>query len=114
MKISMRKIENITIIKLTGRLDASKSGHLLDQFNSLIEEGNKALAVDFADLDYISSSGLRIFLIVLKRLKTVEGRLVFFAMKEHVAEVFDLAGLSSHFPICSSEEEALRAIRESS
>jgi anti-anti-sigma factor len=111
MEIQQRTENNITILSLCGRLDAATSDSVSLAILELIEGGCKALVVDFAKLDYISSSGLRVFLLAYKRLGGVKGRLVFAALKEHVREVFDMAGLSDYFPIHATPAEAVESMQ---
>ena len=57
-----------------------------------IENGTQRLILDFQDLDYISSAGLRVILKATKNLKSAEGKLVLCAMQDYVKEVFEISG----------------------
>lgn len=109
MEIQQRTENNITILSLRGRLDAATSDSVSKTLLDLIEGGCKEIVIDFANLDYISSSGLRVFLLAFKRLGGIKGRMVFAALQEHVREVFEMAGLSDFFPMYPSPAEAVRA-----
>ncbi|MBI2952169.1 STAS domain-containing protein, partial [bacterium] len=63
--------------------------------------------IDLAQLDYVSSAGLRAFLGGAKRLKGGGGKIALSALKSNVKEVFDLSGFSSLFPIAPSVEGAV-------
>ena len=67
------------------------------------------MVLDCSQLDYVSSAGLRVFLITAKRLSKVDGKLALSALTEQVREVFDIAGFSSIFRIYPSRREALAA-----
>jgi len=62
-------------------------------------------------LDFISSSGLRVLLTAGKQLKSVNGKMVLCSLKDHVKEVFDVAGFTMLFNMFSSQEEAIKKIQ---
>jgi anti-sigma B factor antagonist len=113
MEIAERTEADITILSVTGRLDAATSATFSEKIAGLIDSGRRDFIVDLGGLDYISSSGLRVFLVALKRLNGVKGRLVLAALKDHIREVFDLAGFSPCFPMHPSTAEAVKALPHS-
>ena len=106
MDISAGKDGDILIVGLKGRLDANTSPALEERLVSLIDSGEKRFLVDFNELDYISSAGLRVLLMGAKRLKNLSGRIVLASLKDHIKEVFDIAGFSSVLTIYPSDKEA--------
>lgn len=50
-------------------------------------------------------------LLVTKQLRTVSGKIVLYALKPHVKEVFDLAGFSAALPLFASQSEALSSFK---
>ncbi len=113
MEIDEAKNGDVVLIGLTGRLDSNTSGSLEQKLLALIDKGEKQFIIDFCDLEYISSAGLRVLLLAAKRSKAVNGKIVLSSLKIHIKEVFDLAGFSPVFPICQSREEALSVFNNS-
>ncbi len=109
MEIIHEKNDNIILLKLKGRFDAGTSGELENGIIPLIVDGLKGLAIDFSQLDYINSSGLRVILMAAKKISKVGGKMTLFSMKEHIKEVFDMTGFSSIIPVVNSKEEALKS-----
>ena len=72
-----------------------------------MDGGAKNLVLDFAALDYISSAGLRMVLVVAKRLKGEGGQLVLSGMQPHVREVFDISGFLAILNVEPTRAEAL-------
>lgn len=107
MEITEDKTGNVIIFGLKGRLDANTSNALQEKLFASIDDGTNRFAVNFTDLDYISSAGLRVLLLAVKKLKSVNGRIALYALKDQVREIFDIAGFSSIFPFFDSQEEAL-------
>jgi anti-anti-sigma factor len=73
----------------------------------LIAGGERFLVLDLGGLDYISSAGLRTILVVTKRLREKQGRLLLASPKSVVREVFEISGFSSIIPILESVDAAI-------
>lgn len=112
MEITQAKENGIVILELKGRLDTLSSSSLEKRLSDLIEAKEYKLALDFSQLDFISSSGLRVLLAAGKQLKSTSGKMVLFALKDHVKEVFDVAGFTMLFNMFSSQEEAISELKK--
>ncbi|MBI2470808.1 MAG: STAS domain-containing protein [Planctomycetes bacterium] len=111
MEITENKRNNIIILELKGNLNVMTTNLLEEKFTALIEHGERLLVVDFSRLDYISSAGLRVFLIAAKKLKNVNGKIALSSLKPQIKEVFDIAGFSSIFSIFNSQEDAVHGLQ---
>ncbi len=101
-------LENdISIFKLDGRLDSNTSPNLEKKLAGAMENGAVKMIIDFENLDYISSAGLRIILKTTKDLKRSEGSIVLCAMQDYVKEVFEIAGFDTFLSIVHSLDDAL-------
>ncbi|HEY3274948.1 MAG TPA: STAS domain-containing protein [Methanocella sp.] len=107
VKIGEKQVGNITIVLLDGKIDSSSSLDMEKKINELIDRGNKYLVVNLAGIEYISSSGLRVMLSSLKRLKKVQGDLKVTCTRPLVRNVFDMAGFTQIFEFYDREEDAL-------
>lgn len=97
MKIDKIVTERETVLKLAGCLDTSAAA----EFGSALEAAAdaKTLVVDFSDLDFIASSGIRLLVSANKK-AVQQGRLIALTgMNEVVADVFDVTGLNEVFEI---------------
>lgn len=93
LNIRTEKQESLVVLQLEGRLDSTTSS----QFDQAIQphtEGATRLLIDLAKVQYVSSAGLRVFLMTAKRLQKTGGSLVICSMSPAVREVFDIAGFS--------------------
>jgi anti-sigma B factor antagonist len=108
MEISEDRKADVVILSLSGKLDATTAKTFEDKILAVINSGAQRLAVDLSQLDYVSSSGLRVFLLAAKQLQGTQGKIVLCALKDHVRQVFDLAGFSSVLSIYGSRDEAIR------
>lgn len=106
LRIDESQLNNVTIVSLKGRMDASSSSMAETVLSRLIESGNREIVVDMSELDYISSAGLRVLLASLKRLREDDGRLLLAGMKPEVQHIFEIAGFQRIFTIYPTAEEA--------
>jgi len=112
MEIVEKKQGNVNLLSLSGRLDAYSATELEKKLDSLIEASQNCLVIDLEKLDYISSSGLRVFLAALKKAKKQQGDIKLACMKPFIKEVFDIAGFSQLFNIFDTREAAVTAFNE--
>jgi anti-sigma B factor antagonist len=111
MKISELVEEKILIVSLSGRLDAKTSDGVKDNLLARLTGPDVRLVVDFSELTYVSSAGLRVFLELARRASTTQGKFALCAMTRQVQQVFELAGLTSLLPIYATREAARTALQ---
>ena len=111
MEIDEQKKNGVMILTLKGRLDALTAKQLDETFVNLVESQEKLFAVNFCHLEYISSGGLRVLLKAAKVLKNENGKIVLYALKDPIKEIFEIAGFVSLFPIFSDEAGALQSFQ---
>ncbi|RXE56787.1 hypothetical protein ABH15_01065 [Methanoculleus taiwanensis] len=109
LEITERHEGEVAIVSLKGRLDAASSQDAEQRMNGLIDAGSRAILVNLSGLDYISSSGLRVLLASLKRLKKTGGNLHLAEPKPAVRDVFTMAGFHRIFTIHDDEASALNS-----
>lgn len=110
MEIIEKQEGNISIFKLNGRLDSNTSQGLEKKIFDSISNGSKNIIVEFKDLDYISSAGLRVILKATKALKREDGKIMLCDMQDYVKEVFEIAGFDSILPIVPTMTDAIEAL----
>ena len=106
MEITLSLAGEIPVFHLTGRLDMTTSPLLEERLKPLLTEPGQKLVFDCAELTYISSAGLRVFLSTMRHLTAENGNVVFAHLSAPVADLFRLAGLEDLFLITPTIEEA--------
>jgi anti-sigma B factor antagonist len=109
MEIIEENQSGVNIFKLNGRLDSNTSQGFEKRIFQAIDDGSKSMIIDFKDLDYISSAGLRVILKATKALKREEGKMMLCDMQDYVKEVFEIAGFDSFLPIVGTMDDALQS-----
>ena len=92
MRIDQTLNGNQLTIALTGRLDTVTAPDFEQALTKSLD-GVTALILDFSDLEYISSAGLRTVLIAHKRMAG-QGTMTILGTNELVMEVFEATGLA--------------------
>ncbi len=110
MEMQTRKEKGTVVVSVKGRMDTVTAPEFEKNVIDLISKGEKTFVVNFVELDYISSAGLRSILALGKKLKEKEGKILFAGLRGPVEEVFKISGFQSMFKIFGSEESALRGI----
>ncbi len=113
MQIGIQEDGEISVIALKGRLDLAGAETVDAFFNGLLKGSvaGRRLLLDFQAVDYISSSGLRVLVQLLKTLQSNGGRLALARMNISVEEVFQFAGLDEVFKIFQGQEDALEFLK---
>lgn len=107
MTIATEITATATIIPLQGQINSANAAAIEAGVLALVDGGSRNLVMDFTALDYISSAGLRMVLVVAKRLKQEGGTLVLCGMQPHVREVFDISGFLAILNVEPTRTEAL-------
>jgi len=109
--INQSKIENTTILVLSGYLDAHTAPLLENTISESISNHNYNLLVNFSGLDYISSAGLGVFMAHIEELREKGGDIKMSNMTDKVFSVFDLLGFPMLFDILDTEDKALEKFK---
>jgi anti-anti-sigma factor len=65
------------------------------------------MVMDFSQVNFISSAGLRVILLVAKKLEQVKGKVKLCGLNATLKDVFEISGFSKLFEIVPSVNEAL-------
>ncbi|MEM9405604.1 MAG: STAS domain-containing protein [Acidobacteriota bacterium] len=110
MEIHQNKKADITVLEPAGRLDTNTSRPFEDRINEILGEGESKFVIDCRELEYVSSAGLRVLLMLARKLQGKGGALVLCSLSDSVREVLDISGFSRIFTIEASQAEALKKI----
>ena len=110
MEILKEKLDQGVLMQMQGRFDTLAAPEFEQQLMNTIEEGATLIIIDCEQMNYMSSSILRVFLMALKAIRRSEGKIVLTNLQDHIREVFDISGFLDLFEIYSTREDALAAI----
>lgn len=110
MEIQLYKEQDVTVMRLDGRLDVLTAKDLETVLLSQIANGEIRIVLDFEKVEYVSSTGLRVLLEGRKALKPKGGTLALCSLPEFVESVLRTAGFDNIFPFYANSQEAVGAV----
>ncbi len=97
MTLTIQIKEDTVTGKLSGRLDTVAAVQFAKDMEPLIENADKKIILDCNDLEFISSSGLRLFLTLRKATTEKGGKVRIIGINKDIRQVFAITGFSSLF-----------------
>jgi anti-sigma B factor antagonist len=97
MNTTFKKEDNDYVMYFEGRLDTSASSSVQKEAEVLYDCSGHDIILDCTELEYISSSGLRIFLNVLKNAKVQGSKVYLRGVNDDIREVLTMTGFNCLF-----------------
>ncbi|MCC6794401.1 MAG: STAS domain-containing protein [Candidatus Hydrogenedentes bacterium] len=113
MEIAHELNDNIWLVAMRGRFDAPSAPEAERTLRALLEQGMNRVVLDLAEVEYISSGGLRVIIMLTKALEKIDGEMKLSGLSPFVSEVFKITNLAKRYDICQSREEAIAAFSQS-
>lgn len=95
MKVTINETDGKTVATIAGRIDTTSAEQFQQDIAPLKEIDNPDIEIDCTDMEYTSSQGLRIFLMLQKCISEKGGKMVMTGMSPQVKRVFDITGFSN-------------------
>jgi anti-sigma B factor antagonist len=111
MEIITTESQNTRIAGIKGRIDSSTAPEAEKLLRSFTEEGNGAVIIDCCGLEYISSGGLRVLLVIEKELKGKQRHITLCGLRPEVEKIFRLTGFTSIFTLEKTVQDAIEHTR---
>jgi anti-sigma B factor antagonist len=107
METNTHSENDVTIVSVSGSIDALTYEHLQLALTDPIHVGVKSLVADLSGVDYTSSAGLRAILSAQKEIRQQGGDLRLAGVQPNVLKVLKLSGFTSIFKIYDDVEAAV-------
>ncbi|MEM8486056.1 MAG: STAS domain-containing protein [Bacteroidota bacterium] len=105
--VGFRSLQSVNVLDLKGELDAHTASELEAAIKKCQDDSIYQIVVNGANLNYISSAGLGVFMAYIEDLRSKGGDIKIAALQPKVFNVFDLLGFPMLFDIVDTEEEAI-------
>lgn len=102
--------DNICRLEFTGRLDAVTSDKTTQELDGKFDH-TAHLLIDLGKLEYISSAGLRLLLLLGKAMHRHGGKMVICSLQPLVRDLFSLSGFNAIFTLAETREEAIELLK---
>jgi len=108
----LRQIEHprAAVFLVSGRLDATSTPELERKVLLSLESGVRHLVMDFSELEYINSAGLRVLVMSYQRLNPRGGSVMVCGVRDYIAEIFDISGYNRIFAMHADMAHAMQEI----
>jgi len=108
MEITHKELKRVDLVTVGGRVDSNTAPDLEATFRIINDAGRFRIVVDMADLEYISSAGLRVLVTTLKNCRRYNrGDLRLSGVPDRIAQVLEMAGLDVLFRTHPDATEAV-------
>lgn len=97
------------ILELEGEIDLHEAPQIKEKFQPMLAAKEPRIVVDLANVSYIDSSGLALFIEVMQRASEYGGKFLLCGLRPSVRAIFEIARLDQVFRIFGDREEALAA-----
>lgn len=114
MELRDERQDGILILAPSGRIDGSNSTDFESGVMKWIDDGNGSVLLDFEGVSYISSAGLRVILILARKLQEARGQFALCSMQTSVYGVFEVSGFTQIVSIHPTRQEAIEAMQAAS
>jgi anti-anti-sigma factor len=112
MEINKEQVGDAYVVSPAGRLDGIYSTAFAKEVGELIAGANPKVLIDFAEIDFVTSAGIRAVLLLMKKARASGAAFALCGVSEQVREVLDATGLESIIPIHPGRAEGLAALNE--
>lgn len=110
MQIHQRSVGDVTVIDLNGKMTLGEGDELLrDKVNSLIQQGQKKLILNLAEVPYIDSAGLGEIVRTYTTVSRQGGNLKLLSLTKRIQDLLAITKLLTVFETFESEEEAVKS-----
>lgn len=111
----IKKENNVLIIALNGSLNSKQQAEtLLEEIDFYFNEGVNAIILDLAEIEYMNSSGLGVFISILTQTRNRNGEVVVINIPKKINQLLVITKLNSVFNIAHTVEEAKQLIAKDS
>ncbi len=110
MKIAEERRSEVVVLKPDGSLDSTDSPELEAAVLRVIEKGETRLVIDLSTVSYITSRGLRVFLLGTKKMAAAGGQFAVCSLQEFARKVFEAVGFQEVVTVFDTATQAVESL----
>jgi len=111
MDIRIRRVDNVVILDLCGRVDAN-SANFIEVVGQCIRDGLCDILCNFEEVDFIDYMGISAIVLAYKDTENNKGRMKFTNIPAHLKSLFAISGLDRVIDIYTNEDLAIKSFQE--
>jgi anti-sigma B factor antagonist len=110
MNATSSVVDGVTVITAEGSID-SKTAAVFESTSVAAIQGQSKVIIDLTKVDFLSSAGLRILLVVYRQVKAKNGKVVLVGTSEEIQDVMSDTGFLGFFTIADTLEAGLELLK---
>src|SRR5262245_22496100 len=110
MKIETRRVHEVLIIEMSGRLDSPSAAEAEDRLLNIVEGQEGRVLLNLEKVEYLTSVGLRVIVRLARLLQENRGELVICNGRGVVKDACEIFGLHDLTKMYDTEKDALSAL----
>jgi anti-sigma B factor antagonist len=111
MELNMKTVNHVTVVDIIGEVDGKTAQEIQEQMLPHIHADSKTL-LDMSRVEYMSSAGLRMLLLIYRQIKGSAGRIVLVGVSDEIRDIMSATGFLSHFSIYPTVDEGFIGLQE--
>lgn len=109
MELTLNPSGQALVIAPQGRLDSTTAPDFERQLLAQLAS-HSHLVLDFSNLDFISSAGLRVLVLAAKRISKDNGRFILCEVSQPIRDVLEISGFLGLIEVVANREEAVTEV----
>ncbi len=98
-------VPTVKVLKPTGILDETEGNHLRQIIKQSVEQNVTWILIDFTKVTFMDSAGLGALVLMLKTVRSSNGRLFIMSINEQIKMLLELTNMLQVFEIVSSRDD---------
>ncbi len=113
MKTSIRQVEGVTVVDLSGRITLGEGSVVLrDTVRDIVAKGDKKILLNLGDVTYIDSSGIGELVSAFTSVRNQGGELKLLNLTKKVKDLLQITKLYTVFDVKDDEASAIAAYKK--
>ena len=110
MNVDFKRQDGNLIASVVGSVDGANAAEFQATLQGALQDEDKGMVLDFGKLEYISSAGLRVLLLIAKDMQRKSASFAVCSLSGQVRELFTVSGFDQIIAIHNNQKEALKAL----
>lgn len=106
MNLNIQDKGKVKVVSLAGKLDVNLSVSIEPELEQLVESGSVNLILELSGIEYLSSSGIRVFISIMRKIKDKNGRLVLAQVPDIIKKILKTVELEDLFEVYDNVDDA--------
>ena len=111
MEVYVKTVRQVAVVEIVGELDGKTAPEAQERVLPLVQPGCKII-LDMTKVSYMSSAGLRLFLLLNRKISSNNGRIALIGLSEEIRDTMDMTGFLNYFTTFDTLNAGLDALAQ--